>query len=358
MNERAPIFPVIPAKDESAFRLGTRLVGAGHAPLVIAEIGINHEGRLDRALQMVDDAAKVGCECIKIQTHIPECEMIPNQVVPANSSESIWDIIRRCTLSEEDEATVKRHVESRGMIFLSTPFSREAADRLDRLGVSAFKIGSGECNNLPLVRHIAKFGKPVLLSTGMNTLASVRSSVDILRSARVPFALFHCTSVYPTLPQQVRLGALAELKAEFPEAVMGLSDHSHTIYPCLGAIALGASLVERHFTSDKSWPGPDIPISMDPIELGQLIEGSRLIHLATGGQKGILPEEQPTIRFAYASVVATRDIEPGETLDEENIWVKRPGTGDIPASRYFELVGKQARSPLRRDEWVRWENVL
>jgi sialic acid synthase SpsE len=283
--------------------------------------------------------------------------MVPNQVVPSNAKESIWDIIQRCTLSEADEARIKAHAEARGMIFLSTPFSREAADRLNRLGVPAFKIGSGECNNLPLVEHIARLGKPVLLSTGMNSIDSIRRSVAILRKADIPFALFHCTSIYPTLPSQVRLGALTQLSQEFPDAVLGLSDHSESIYPCLGAVALGASLLERHFTSDLSWPGPDIPISMDPAELRRLIEGSRLIQLASGGHKEILDEETPTIRFAYSSVVALRDIQTGEILDENNVWVKRPGTGDIPASRYSEVVGHRARQPLLKDEPLRWEHV-
>src|SRR3954469_22695187 len=175
-----------------------RKVGREYPPLVIAEIGINHEGSFDKAVTMVEAAARAGCECVKFQAHVIEDEMIPNDVIPGNAKESIWDIMKRCALSEKEEKRIKAYVESKGMIFMCTPFSRAAADRLERMGVLAYKIGSGECNNYPLVRHIAAFGKPVILSTGMNDIDSVRPSVDILRAAAVPFALLHCTSMYPT----------------------------------------------------------------------------------------------------------------------------------------------------------------
>ncbi len=337
--------------------IGTRKIGTPFPPLVIAEIGINHEGVFAKAVQMVDDAAEVGCECVKFQCHVIEDEMIPNDVIPGNARESIWDIMKRCALSEEEDRRLKQYVEQKGMLYLSTPFSRAAAVRLERLGVSAYKIGSGECNNYPLIQHIAAYGKPVILSTGMNDLASIRLSVDILRRASVPFAVLHCTSMYPTPYDKVRLGALPELAAAFPDAVLGLSDHSLGIYTCLGAAALGASLLEKHFTSDKSWPGPDVPISMDPRETRDLIQGSRAIHQALGGGKTILPEEQPTIDFAYACVVSTCAIAQGERLSAANLWVKRPGTGEIKAVHYESLLGKTATRDLPANAQLRWTDV-
>jgi len=341
----------------STISIAGRLIGEGCPPLVIAEIGINHEGNIKKALRMIDDAAMVGCECVKFQSHVIEDEMIPNDVIPGNALVSIWDIMKRCAFSEEEESRVKEYTESKGMIFLSTPFSRAAAIRLERLGVAAYKIGSGECNNYPLVEHIAHYGKPVILSTGMNNLESIATAVGILVSHQVPFALMHCTSIYPTPYDKVRLGALAQLSQAFPGVPLGLSDHSLSNYPCLGAVALGANILERHFTSDKSWPGPDVPISMDPCELKALIEGSRAIFAALGGTKDILPEEQPTIDFAYACVVAIRDIEVGEAFSTENIWVKRPGTGEIKAVHYNNLLGRQAVSAMRVNDQVRWEQV-
>jgi sialic acid synthase SpsE len=336
------------------FDIAGRAVGPSHPPLVIAEIGINHEGRMDRAVQMVDAAHAVGCECVKFQSHVIEDEMIPNDVIPGNATESIWDIMSRCALSEDEERQLKAHVEARGMIFLSTPFSRAAAVRLEGMGVRAYKIGSGECNNYPLVRHIASYGKPVILSTGMNDLDSIGPAVDILRRAGVPYALLHCTSMYPTPYEKVHLGALAVLTENYPDAVIGLSDHSIGNYTCLAAVALGASLLEKHFTSDKALPGPDVPISIDPPELAELIAGARAVHLALGGTKEILPEERPTIDFAYACVVTTRGVAAGERLTAENVWVKRPGTGEIKAAHYERLLGRAARLDLPPDHQLGW----
>ena len=175
-----------------------RKIGPDHPPLVIAEVGINHEGDIDKALAMVDAAAAAGAEVIKFQCHITEKEMVPTDMKPGDiSNERLWDIIKRCELTEDEERRIQRHCADKGIIFLSTPFSREAADRLEDMAVPAFKIGSGECNNIPLLRHIARFGRPIILSTGMNDLESVRRAVDVLRG-NVPYALMHCTSMYPT----------------------------------------------------------------------------------------------------------------------------------------------------------------
>jgi N-acetylneuraminate synthase (EC 2.5.1.56) len=224
--------------------IGNRKIGPEHPPLVIAEIGINHEGDIKKAMQMISDAWTVGCECVKFQCHIIEDEMIPNNVIPGNAKVSIWEIMKRCSLSMDEEIELKKYTESLGMIYLSTPFSRMAADRLENMGVLAYKIGSGECNNYPLIEHICKFGKPIILSTGMNNIESIEKAVDIFESYKIPYALLHCTSIYPTPYESIRLNSIKELKQKFPEAVLGLSDHSLSIYPCLGAILLGASILE------------------------------------------------------------------------------------------------------------------
>lgn len=337
--------------------IGGRRISPEEAPFVIAEIGINHEGEYDKAVAMVDAAAEVDCECVKFQSHIVDDEMIPNEVVPGNATESIWTMMQRCALTEQEERELKGYVESKGLIYLNTPFSRAAADRLEGLGVSAYKIGSGECNNYPLIRHIASFGKPIILSTGMNDIPGVARAVEILYAARVSFALLHCTSMYPTPYKYVRLGAIGELAQAFPGVPLGLSDHSIGNYTCFGAVALGACILEKHFTIDKTWPGADVPISIDPTELGELVRGSRAIHAALGGSKQLLPEEQPTIDFAYACVVTTRAIKAGEKLGPDNIWVKRPGTGEIKAIDYERLFGATTRCDLPLNAQVRWDDV-
>ena len=339
------------------FNIGDRIVGENYPPLVIAEIGINHEGDFDKAIRMIDDAIEAGCECVKFQSHIIEDEMIPNNVVPGNAKESIWQIMERCALTKEEEIKLKEYVESKNAIFLSTPFSRASAIRLEAMGVVAYKIGSGECNNYPLISHIAGYGKPILLSTGMNDISSIKPAVEILRKHKVPFSLFHCTSMYPTPYEKVRLGALLDLHEAFPDALLGLSDHSIGNYTCFGAIPLGARILEKLFTSDLSWDGPDIPISINPPQLQELISGSTAIHAALGGKKEILPEEQPTIDFAYACVVTLRDIAKGEIFNGENIWVKRPGTGEIKAVHYDDLMGQKATIDISKNTQLKWKHA-
>ncbi|MFH0851868.1 MAG: N-acetylneuraminate synthase family protein [Candidatus Peregrinibacteria bacterium] len=336
-----------------------RAVGPAHAPFVIAEIGINHEGSMEKAKRMVDDAALAGAECVKFQSHVVEDEMAPaaKQIVPGHTRESIWDIMQRCAFSEEQERQLKAYAEGKGLIYLCTPFSRAAADRLIRMDVAAFKIGSGECNNYPLIEHIARCGKPVIMSTGMNDLASIRPAVEIFRAHKVSYALMHCTSMYPTPYGKVRLGALKDLQQAFPDAVTGLSDHSPGIWTCLGAVPFGASILEKHFTSSKEWEGPDIAISIDPEELRDLVQGSRAIHSALGGSKTILAEEQDVINFAYACVVTIAPIERGEAFTERNIWVKRPGTGEIKAKDFQRLLGAKAARDLESGIQVKLADV-
>ena len=325
-------------------------IGDDHPPIVIAEIGINHEGCLDTAITMADAAINSGAKIIKHQTHVVEDEMSDEarKVIPGNADVSIYEIMERCALSEEDERKLMQYIQSRRSIFISTPFSRAAAERLARFDVPAYKIGSGECNNYPLVRHIARTGKPVILSTGMNSIESIRPSVEILRAFKVPFALLHCTNVYPTPYNLVRLGAMNRLKQAFPDAVIGLSDHTISNHVCLGAVALGARILERHFTDTMSRPGPDIICSMDPTALKDLIEGSRNIFEARGDEKNAVDAEAPTIAFAFASIVVTTDLGKDEILTEDNLWLRRPGGGDFNASDYDRLIGKKLLAPIKR----------
>lgn len=336
-----------------------RRIGPDYPPLVIAEIGINHEGSLRTAIEMVDAAAAAGIEIVKHQTHVVDDEMssAAKKVIPGNADVSIYEIMKRCALSEPDEIELKRYVEAKGMIFFSTPFSRAAANRLQKMDVPAFKIGSGECNNHPLLEHIASFGKPMIISTGMNTLESVRKTVEVIKRHKVPLALMHTTNLYPTSPQLVRLGAMQQLMQSFPGIPVGLSDHTTGNYACLAAVAQGASLLERHFTDSMNRPGPDIVCSMDGEAARELIQGSGLIHQMLGGTKEPAREEQVTIDFAFATVVTIKDIKKGEILSKENTWVKRPGTGAIKAEHYKDVLGKMAVRDLASDVHVDWSDL-
>lgn len=334
-----------------------RKIGQGYPPFVIAEAGINHEGNINKAKRMIKDAARAGAECVKFQMHIIEDEMIPEaqKIIPANAKESIWDIMKRCALTKEEHMELKEYCEKLGLIYLCTPFSRTASNILNEMNVDAYKIGSGECNNYPLIEHIASFGKTIILSTGMNDIPSISKSIEIIEKVNTPYALLHCISMYPTPYNKVRLMVLKDLMQKFGVPV-GLSDHSLGIYTCLGAVGLGASILEKHFTSDKSWPGPDIPISINPTELKELIIGSKAVYQALSGQKEILLEEQSTINFAYASIVSIKDIKKGEIFTKDNIWVKRPGTG-ILAARFWNVLGKTAARDINKDELIKPSDI-
>lgn len=345
-------------KKNNFITISERNIGIDYSPVVIAEIGINHEGSLKTAFEMVDAAWKSGAEIVKHQTHIVEDEMSKEakKVIPGNASVSIYDIMERCALNEEDEIRLKEYIESKGMIFLSTPFSRAAADRLERMNVTSYKIGSGECNNYPLVEYIASFGKPMIVSTGMNNIESVRKTVKILEDYKVSYALLHTTNLYPTPTHLVRLGAMVELQKEFPNAVIGLSDHTTSNLACFGAVALGASILERHFTDRMERLGPDIVNSMDPVALKELIIGSDEISKMRGGKKEATAEEMVTIDFAFATVVTIKDIKKGEIFTKENLWVKRPGTGDILAENFKSIIGKIASKDIAIDEHLKWND--
>jgi sialic acid synthase SpsE len=336
-----------------------RKIGSDFPPLVIAEIGINHEGSLAVAKEMVDAAHRAGVEVVKHQTHIVADEMsgAAKKVIPGNADVSIYEIMERCSLNEADELALKNYVERKGMLFISTPFSRAAANRLEKFNVTAYKIGSGECNNYPLLEHIASFGKPVILSTGMNTIESVAKAVAIFDKYKVPVALLHTTNLYPTPIHLVRFGAMTQLHDSFPDKVFGLSDHTLNNNACLGAVALGASILERHFTDTMYRSGPDIVCSMDEQTTKDLILSSNEIWQMRGGIKTPAQEEQVTIDFAFATVCTIKLIKKGEPFTMDNIWVKRPGTGEIFAERFNELLGKIAVRDIDNDEQLKLEDI-
>lgn len=335
-----------------------RQIGPEHPPLVIAEIGINHGGDLSVAKDMVRLAAGAGCEMIKHQTHILEDEMTDEakSIFPPNADVSIWDVMASCALSLDEEAELKRYTESLGMIWISTPFSRAAADFLHSLDVPAFKIGSGEADNLPLIRHIARMGKPVLMSTGMQSVDTIRASVAILDQAGIDYALLECTNLYPSPPEIVSLQGVTDLQKTFPDAVVGFSDHSIGPEMALASVALGACILERHYTDTRYRKGPDIINSMDPAELRHLIDRSREIHIALHNPKKRTSAEEDVYRFARASVVADRDLPAGHVITEADIWARRPGSGEIAGYDFDKVVGKTLNTSVTRNTQLQWDH--
>ena len=341
------------------FKIKNLKVGYDYNPIIIAEIGINHGGSLKLAKKMASLAIKSGAHIIKHQTHIVSDEMSSeakkNKIKYIGSS--IYDLMASCALNEKDEFELKKYVEKLGSVFLSTPFSRAAVDRLVKFSVPAFKIGSGECNNYPLIEYICKFKKPIILSTGMNSIKSIKKTVTIIEKNKLPYALLHTTNIYPTPYKLIRLGALETLKKNFKNAVIGLSDHSKSNLACLGAIAMGASIVERHFTDTLTRKGPDISNSMDPKSLKELSKNSKIMKLMRGGEKNLIKEETVVKNFAFASVVSITSIKKGEKFTKKNIWVKRPGTGDFLAKDFKKILKRKAKKNIAADKQLKKSDV-
>ena len=333
-----------------------RAVGPGAPCFVIAEAGINHNGDRSIALELVQAAADAGADAIKFQTHFPEHEMLRGGATAAYVGESLFDLLTRTALSREDHAALRDAAAERHIVFLSTPFSREAADFLETLGVPAFKTGSGELTNLPLQRHIAGKGKPMIISTGMATPQEVEAAVDAVSAARCPFALMHCTSTYPTPFEHVQIDCIPALQRRYGVPV-GFSDHTVGSWIAFAAATVGANLVEKHFTMSRSLAGPDQQGSMEPAELADVIRGIRAIERSRGAVKAIQPGEQEVRNMAHHSVVSLRDIPAGSTIRAGDVWPKRPGTG-IPASQLGDVVGRVARRAIPAGQLIGWDDLV
>lgn len=308
---------------------------------VVVEIGINHGGSLTIAKDMVRTAVECGAMFIKHQTHIPDEEMADaaKDIVPENAEESIYDLITRCTLSEETEKELQLYTESLGATFFSTPFCKAAVDRLERFNVPLYKLASGASEEL--TDYVASRGKPVILSTGMENISEVSKKVTILEDYGIPYAVLHTTSLYPTPFEKARLGAIQELKTLFPDAIIGYSDHSTSNHACFGAVALGADIIERHL-AHPGVNGPDWYASMrTPQDLVDLIAGVVANKQARGGDKEPALEEAGTRKFAFYSLVAARDIQEGEALTRDNLTQKRPGVGLSWASVSGKVAGRK-----------------
>lgn len=336
----------------NSFLIGDRVVGHGHPCFVIAEAGVNHNGSLDLARQLVDVAAEAGADAVKFQTFradklvTAQAKQADYQARNTGRVESQAEMLRRLELSEQDHREIMAHCRDRGIRFLSTPFDHESADFLDREGMEAIKIPSGEVTNLPLVQHLASKRKPILLSTGMCTLGEVEACVRTLEQAGVEeLAILHCVSCYPADPAETNLRAMATMEAAFGYPV-GYSDHTLGNEVSLAAAALGACVIEKHFTLDRRLPGPDHRASAEPAELQKLVAGIRTIESALGtGRKVPTPSEAGTAAVARRSLVTARPIPAGHVLGRDDLMARRPGTGLAP-TMLPQVVGLTAREAI------------
>jgi len=342
------------------FKVGDRVIGDGSRVFVVAEAGVNHNGDPALARRLVDVAADAGADAVKFQTFDSRAlvsRAAPKavyQVETTGGEQSQLEMLRALELGAAAHAALAEHCTRRGILFFSTPFDEASADALEALGVPLFKIASGEITNAPLLRHIGAKRRPVILSTGMATLAEVEWALHVLRAAGdPPVALLHCLSAYPAPVAEMNLRAMDTLRERFGCPV-GLSDHTLGLPIALAGVARGASILEKHVTLDKSLPGPDHRASLDPAELSALVAGVRAIEAALGdGVKRPMPSELDTMRVARKSLVASRPLKIGERLTAEALAVKRPGTG-IPPGELERVLGRPLLRAVEADEVLQW----
>ena len=340
-------------------KIGNRIISKNSKPLIVAEIGINHFGSLKLAKRIVDSAKKSGAEAVKVQIHLPDEEMSEEakRIKPGNSNTSIYKIITRNSLSLKEEKELKKYIEKKKLIYISTPFSYKAAKWLNDNNLKVFKIGSGECNNIPFIKYICSFNKPMIISTGMNNLETVKKTVRIVKKNKIPHAILHCINLYPTDYKYIRLGRLNKMNKIFKSSIIGYSDHSIGNTIPIAALALGAKIIEKHFVIDKNRKGPDVICSMDKTELKDLIAASIKIHEAFSSDKEIISEEDKTRKFAFHSVVSKKDINKNEVLNWKNLTTKRPGIGDFPSYKIYDLIGKKAKKYIKKNYLIKKEYI-
>ena len=340
----------------STIEIDGRRVGEGQRCLIIAEGCDNHFGSLDNAKQMVREAKAAGVDAIKFQHHLVEHEMLPDCMPTSDNFDMpLLEFLRRYALSLDDHVALKAYCEMLDILYLCTPFSRQAAEELNEIGLGAFKIGSGELTDHPTLKVIASFGKPMILSTGMATLEEIDETVDILRPINDQLALLNCTSEYPARHADVNLGVINVMRERYGLTV-GHSDHTPDIYTAIGSVVAGAKIIEKHFTLDKRSPGPDRDVSIDAMDFYQLVQGVRRVEEALGSTKEIHDLERPIRAWAHRSVVSLQDIPGGATITPEMVWTKRPGTG-IAARDLEKVIGSTVVTEIKKDSLISWDSL-
>tara|TARA_B110000003_G_scaffold269825_1_gene301387 strand:- start:543 stop:1586 length:1044 start_codon:yes stop_codon:yes gene_type:complete len=329
-------------------------------PYIIAEACINHEGNIKIAKKMIDKAVIAGVSAVKFQFHVLEDEMLTKTPKSKNFSESLYSTLKRTNLSIKEHQELKKYCENNGVDYLCTPFSFKSADILEKeIKLKLFKIGSGELTNIPLQIHIAKKKYPTIISTGMSTFNEVKHTFNIVKKINKNIALTQCTSAYPCDPKIADIAVIKEYIKKF-KVITGLSDHTSSIFTSIGAIAMGAKIIEKHFTLNKKAKGPDHASSLEPYELKHLVDGCNAVFLASkNNQKIIHKEEKQIINWARESVVTIKNIEKDEVLNKNNISVKRPAPlkTEIPAKLYFNIIGKKAVKKISINKKIKWSEI-
>ncbi len=347
----------------SMINISGRSVGAGQPCFVIAEAGVNHNGDIEIAKRLVDVAADAGADAVKFQTFKAELVVSAGAPMAEYQRETVGDaqsqiaMLRPLELSREEHVELAEHCTQRGILFLSSPFDEGSVDMLDEMGMPVFKVASGEINNWPLLRRIAGKGKPIIMSTGMADMGEVAAALRMIRDAgNEEVVLLHCVSNYPADPADANLRAMGAMEAAF-NVPIGYSDHTEGVDVSLAAVALGACVIEKHFTLDKGMPGPDHAMSIDPQELKQLVDGVRTVTAALGsGTKETRPSEFIMRDIVRRSIVPTRDLEVGDVLDASLLKTVRPGTG-LPPEMLDQVIGKRIKRRIPADQMLTLEDI-
>lgn len=338
--------------------VGDRLIGEGESCLIIAEAGVNHNGSVEMAQKLIDAAKDAGANVVKFQTFKAEevvtqgAEKAKYQKETTNIGESQYDMIKKLELTEHDFRELTEYATKKDIIFLSSPFDKESVDLLDEINVPAFKVASGEITNFPLLGCIAKKGKPVILSTGMATLEEIEEALEAIRKEGTEeIILLHCVTSYPARTEDMNLKAIETLRYAFKLPV-GLSDHTLGITIPIAAVAIGACVIEKHFTLDRNLPGPDHKASLEPDELKEMVKAIRDVEKAFGdGIKRPTKDEEEIKKIARRSIVAKLDIPEGAIITGDMLDVKRPGTGIEP--KYLNsVIGRKVKENIRHDELI------
>jgi N,N'-diacetyllegionaminate synthase len=339
----------------TTIHISGRPVGPGAPCFIIAEACDNHLGNMETAREMARQAKICGADAIKYQHHLPDEEMLPEVPMSSNFDMPLYEFLKRYALTLDQHRQLMEHCRELNIIYMCTPFSRKAAEEMHSLGLSVFKIGSGELTDLPTLKCIASFGKPMILSTGMAEWWEIDETVNTIQPLNHQLALMNCVSEYPARHRDVNLGVIAQLERRY-DLVIGHSDHTPDIYTSVAAVALGAKLLEKHFILDRRQPGPDQSVSIEPYELGELVRAVRRVEEAVGNEKTVHELEKPIRTWARRSVVSLCQIPKGTPITGEMVWTKRPGTG-IPAKCLDQVVGKIAKTDIPAGHLISWDAI-
>ena len=339
--------------------IGNKLIGEEEPCFIIAEAGVNHNGDAELAMQLIDAAKDAGADAVKFQTFKTENLLSKNIMVPKHveSKESLFDTIRGLELSEEAHCMLSEYCKQKGIVFMSTPMDNNSVDLLEDIGVPVFKVASCDLDNLPLLKYISKTEKPIILSTGMGSISEVGEAIEVIKSnGNADIILLHCVSAYPPKVEDVNLRAMETLRNAF-KLTVGYSDHTIGINIPLAAVALGAKVIEKHFTLDKNMEGPDHAVSADPDDLEKLVSGIREIEESFGTGLKVPSKDEIEMRRSFRkSIVAITDIKKGATIMPEMLSVKRPGTGISP--KYFDFIaGRKAERDINKDVLLTFKDI-